>query len=197
MNEGHHHGTTIHRIDRHDDHRRAGFVATYIDVFAGPPYFEHYSEEDVHDGVWVPHQGHCILVATDASECVVGLACCHPVFADTEPKIRDYLREQDVSGLFDPDRTIFMSELAVRDGYRQRGLGQELILARFRWGVENGFTSYCMRTAAEGSNSRRMYERIGARLAPFVQDLPGEATASKQRVYMYGNLHDVLSAYPH
>lgn len=186
---------TIHRITDINDTRRDGFVATYRDVFAGAPYFETYSEQDVHDHVWVPHIGQCILVATDSPDLIVGLACCHGVVADTEPVIRDYLLSQsEVPGLFDSQLTIFMSELAVREEYRRRGLGARLILERFRWGLEHGFRSYCMRTADQKSNSRSLYERIGAKLAPFVQDVSsgGVESASKARIYMYGFLVEAL-----
>jgi ribosomal protein S18 acetylase RimI-like enzyme len=179
-----------------NDPVRVGFVDTYREVFAGPPYFEEYGSDDVINGVWIPHMGHCVLAATeDLTGRVVGLGCCHVVTADTEPKIRDYLLSRpSISKFFDPDRTIFMSELAVREEYRRRGLGNRIVLERFRWGLERGYESYCMRTAESGSNSRGLYERIGAVLAPFVQDVSvdGVASSSKSRVYMYGSIADAL-----
>lgn len=185
----------IRSIEDADDPAFHGFTSTYIDVFAGPPYFETYDPESVRGHVWVPHLPHCILVAERKSDnVVVGLACCHGVVADTEPKIRDYLLGQQLP--FDPRRTIFMSELAVRDEMRRRGLGRALILERFRWGLERGFENFCMRTAADGSNSRRMYERIDARQLPFVQNVGGEGveTSATQRVYFWGQLHEALAA---
>ena len=52
-----------------------------------------------------------------------------------------------------------------------------------------------MRTAVEGSNSQRMYERIGSHLAPFVQDVSdgGVLSASKSRIYMYGSIATALA----
>lgn len=201
MSDNNHH-VTIRRVTNVDDPLLAGFVSTYKDVFAGSPYFEEYNDEQVRDDVWIPHIGECILVVTtdDAlttrPESVVGLACCHAILAPTEPKIRDFLLSRpELPELFDPARAIFMSELAVRDDFRRRGLGQALVLERFRWGLEAGFTHYAMRTAAGGSNSRRMYERIGSALAPFVQDVSedGVVSASKSRIYMYGSISDALA----
>ncbi len=202
MRDDHH--VTIRRVTDIGDPLLAGFVSTYKDVFAGAPYFEEYADEQVREDVWAPHIGECILVATtdDGSEArpesVVGLACCHGVLASTEPKIRDFLLSRaELPELFDPARAIFMSELAVRDDFRCRGLGQTLVLERFRWGIEAGYSHYAMRTAADGSNSRRMYERIGSRLAPFVQDVSegGVVSASKSRIYMYGSIAEALSRY--
>lgn len=196
------HYVTVRRVNNVDDPLLAGFVSTYKDVFAGSPYFEEYADEQIRDDVWIPHIGECIIVATtdDGSvarpESVVGLACCHAVLAPTEPKIRDFLlSRQELPELFDPARAIFMSELAVRDDFRRRGLGQTLVLERFRWGLKAGFTHYAMRTAADGSNSRRMYERIGSVLAPFVQDVSegGVISASKSRIYMYGSIANALA----
>ena len=192
---GHHGSITVHRISDIDDPRLAGFIATYQDVFAGPPYFEKYAEQEVVDNVWKPHIGHGIVLATNSTGMVVGLACCHSVVAETEPSIRDYiLSRPEVPSLFDPSRTIFMSELAVREQYRRRGLGKRFIIERFAWGREHGFESYCTRTADRSSNSRALYERIGAKLAPFVQDVSsgGVESASKARIYLYGSIAEAL-----
>ncbi len=196
---------SIRCITNQDDPLFEGFASTYKDVFAGRPYFEEYTIEQIREDVWLPHVGDCIIVATvegdseSLSGGVVGLACCHGVQKPTEPKIRDFLLSQpELSELFDPERTIFMSELAVRFEYRKNGLGHLLILERLRWGHENGFTHYAMRTAAAESNSRRMYERIGSKLAPFVQDVSedGVVSASKSRIYMYGSISDALALKP-
>ncbi len=184
----------IRRILKPDDPALDGFVATYIDVFAEPPYEEHYEPDWVVEHVWVPHQPHCILVAEQGPEqCVIGLACCHVADADTEPAIRDYLRSQALP--FDLARTAFMSELAVRKSDRGKGVGTALILERLRWAHEGGYTHYAMRTAADGSKSERMYHRLGSRKAPFVEDVSEGAveSASKQRIYLWGEIADALA----
>ena len=193
--DGHLNRAAIHRVIDASDPQREGFVDAYKEIFAGPPYFEAYTDGDVISGVWNPHIGQCILVAVDTSGRVIGFGCCHSVMSPAEPKIRDFiLSRPGIGSLFDPERTIFMSEIAVREECRRRGLGKRLIFERFRWGLEHGFSSYCMRTAEHGSNSRRLYERMGAKRAPFVQDVSADIdSASKSRIYLYGSLVDALA----
>jgi GNAT superfamily N-acetyltransferase len=185
---------SIRRITDPDDRALNGFLATYRDVFAEAPYHETYKLEWIVEHVWRPHLPHCIMVAEHASDHhVVGLACCHAVDADTEPAIKEYLLAQELP--FNPQHTVFMSELAVRSEVRRAGLGTTLVYERLAWARGAGFTNYVMRTAADGSNSQVLYRKIGAREAPFVQDVgAGEvASASPQRIYMWGEIATALA----
>ncbi len=181
-------GMSIRRVTIATDPAATGFVETYQAAFAEAPYFETYEPEWVLKHVWEPHLPHCVLVAEAewAPRGVAGLACCHPLLADTEPEVRDYLMAQHLP--FDPERAVFMSELAVRREFRRRGLGAKLIQARLRWAEDAGFQFLVLRTAATGSNSRRLYERIGAQVASFVQDVSTAAIASSstQRIFLWG-----------
>ncbi len=179
---------SIRQVTTTTDSAATGFVETYRVAFADAPYFETYEPEWVLKHVWEPHLPHCILVAEveRAPWGVAGLACCHALLADTEPEVRDYLVAQRLP--FDPEHTVFMSELAVRREFRRQGLGAKLIQARLRWAEDTGFRFFALRTAATGSNSRRLYERIGAHTAPFVQDVSAAAVASSstQRIFLWG-----------
>ncbi len=177
---------TFRRIEREDDAAFTGFAAVYKGAFGGPPYFETYTDEQIREDVWNPHIPECVIVA-EKSE-VVGLACCHAILAPTEPGIRSFLLMQELP--FDPREGIYMSELAVRTEERQQGLGKSLIHARFRWAKGQGFRFYLLRTAASGSNSQRLYERLGARRAAFMQNVAhdGIATASTERIFLWGEI---------
>jgi ribosomal protein S18 acetylase RimI-like enzyme len=98
--------------------------------------------------------------------------------------------ESRIIHLFDPREGIYMSELAVLMEERQKGLGEALIQARFRWAKERGFRFYLLRTAASGSNSQRLYERLGAKRTTFTQDvsLDGIVTSSTQRIFLWGEI---------
>lgn len=170
-----------------DDQSMAGFAACYISAFAEPPYFEHYEADWVSEHVWKPHIPHCLIVA-ESEGVVVGLCCCHPVMADTEPGVRDYMLSQDLP--FNPETTTFLSEVAVHADFRRQGLGTKLLCEWLRWAEAHSFTHYAMRTAEAGSNSLHMFEQLGSKRLPFVQDVSkGEVvSASNQRIYLYGEV---------
>ncbi len=174
------------RIEQVSDPAFAGFAAVYREAFGGPPYFEEYTDDGIRQDVWTPHIPECVIVA-EAPQ-VIGLACCHAILAPTEPSIRAFLLTQELP--FDPREGIYMSELAVLTEERQKGLGEALIRARFRWAKERGFRFYLLRTAASGSNSQRLYERLGAKRTAFTQDvsLDGVVTASTQRIFLWGEI---------
>lgn len=184
---------THHMIVDHMDQHRNGFAELYKVAFSEAPYYESYTIDDVIRDVWDPHVlgSHCVVVAT-LNGTVIGLGCAHAVVDEISP-LDAFLTEQERMGHhvpFPAATTLYMSELAVDPSVRGNGLGSTLVEVRRRWGRENGFTHYCMRTAAEGSNSRSLYERMGARVAPFVQDVTGEAVVSEsdRRIILYGKL---------
>lgn len=177
---------TFRRVEQADDSAFSGFAAVYKEAFGGPPYFETYTDEQIREDVWIPHIPECLIVAERTE--VIGLACCHAIVAPTEPSIHAFLLTQNLP--FDPREGIYMSELAVRTEERQQGLGEALIHARFRWARKRGFRFYLLRTAASGSNSQRLYERLGARPTSFTQNVAqgGIATASTERIFLWGEL---------
>lgn len=180
---------SVRFVERHDDPGMAGFVSLYIAAFGGPPYFEPFTHEQVVDGVWHPHIPHCIILA-ECDGLVVGLGCAVGLVSPESP-VRDFISGLAPGSLpFPPEQTLYMSELAVHESYRKHGIGQRIIEERMRWGKLMGYTHYCMRTAKDGSNSRRLYERMGAQIAPFEQDVSdGEVkTESKFRIYLYGKI---------
>lgn len=174
-----------------DDSLSQGFANVYASAFAEAPYFEKYENSWIIENVWTPHKQHCIFIAMD-SEGVSGLGCAHPIDSDLS-SVGKFLLEISESGQelpFPINTTLYMSELAVLSQYRKNGLGRKLVEARLEWGKEAGFTHYCMRTAANGSNSRRLYESFGARQAEFIQSVADETveTQSSHRILLFGRL---------
>lgn len=177
---------SIRQVKEEYDLSRDGFIKVYQEAFAGPPYFETFSDEEVID-VWNKHIPHCLMVA-EYKGLVVGLSCCTPLLCDAQPSVKQFLMSQQ-SLPFDPAQTIYMSEVAVLSEHRKQGLGRKLIEARLEWGDVHGFRFYIMRTADRGSNSARLYCRMGAQKADFEQNVEHEGveTASTVRMYLYGN----------
>lgn len=175
-----------------NDPAKVGFIRVYQEAFAGAPYFETYDPAWVEEHVWLPHHGHCIIVAEEGG-IVVGIGCSHPALADTEPAIKSYLQEQRVMIPFPLSSAIFMSELAVLPLHQGEGIGRRIVVKRFQWGEAHGFEHYVMRTADDGSNSQRLYEKLGAHRAPFVQNVRGTLSvesASDKRIYMWGKTRE-------
>ncbi len=168
-----------------------GFASVYAAAFGEAPYFEVYTRDEVVENVWLPHIPHCVVTASVSGE-VVGLGCAHPVLLPIS-SIGAFLQQEIASGVHVPfplPSTLYMSELAVLSTHRGHGIGRALIEARLEWARRNGFSHYCMRTAAIGSNSRHLYESLGAQLAPSVQNVESESveSKSKERIYLYGKL---------
>ncbi len=169
-----------------------GFAQVYQEAFSGPPYFEEYDEEMVDNLAWKPHRRlGCIILALDG-ERAVGLGCCLPLarISANCPNSLFLLSLRRRPGLpFHTMETCYMSELAVLDEYRNRGIGTELIKRRLDWAKSQGINYYLMRTAAEGSNSLSLYSRLGAKIVPGLeQDMSkdGVGTASQKRIFLFG-----------
>jgi GNAT superfamily N-acetyltransferase len=86
----------------------------------------------------------------------------------------------------------YVSELGVLESRRRRGIGFALIEKQLLLIAERGFLWYAMRTAAEGSNSKHLFERAGAKVIPGAQDVSASLqvtenlSQSAERIYLYG-----------
>lgn len=177
----------------HPDHI-IGFVHVYQEAFREEPWNEHHPAIDVHRKVLARHLPHCALIAA-VDDQVVGLAGAYPVLDDLDGSnvARDFLVANQRLIPFDLDRTIYMSELAVLPEFRRRGIGLALTNARLDWARENGFKSFLMRTAEEGSLSKELYDKRipGAfQIGGLIQDVSLETvkSASARRIYIGGHL---------
>lgn len=176
------------------------FIDLYKNVFAGAPYFEEYEDDWVYEFVWQYHllKG-CIFLAFDEEDSLVGMGCAvgldkvslATIDSDKDPlyQAKSFLIE---NALFDVNRTIYMSEIAVLPEFRRQGTGTRLIIKRWLWGFSQNYLYYAMRTAAKSSNSYKIYERLGAEPLAVIQDISDYAqsikSASDQRIYLYGIL---------
>ena len=181
-----------------------GFIDCYQEAFAGEPYFEHYSYEEVHEEVWVPHlKDGVIIIAQEQG--IVGFGCALPLDkspADVQEFLSRRAAEGELPADFNHRGSWYMSELGVRDDtrLRRRGLGYELVRHRMISLVHSGADQYFMRTDATSSNSIHLYERIGAKRLSETQDMSSSSqvkdngSKSESRVYLWGNCDEALSA---
>lgn len=182
---------------------KAGFIRVYKEAFGGSPYFETYSDEEVLQDVWTPHieHGTIILALDDDIGRVIGLGCAIPLHY--APKdVQDFLKQSWISGFvpeeFAPTKTWYMSELAVDPAYRRQGVAYRLVRQRLLSASHAGVTHYVMRTATERSNSRHLYERVGADVLPGNHDISEtdqvlhNGSKATSRVYLYGHAGEAL-----
>lgn len=182
------------RVNADDERQRAGFIAVYKEAFGGPPYNEVYSDAQVVDDAWLPHLQNGVIVLAVCDEEVIGFGCCIPVEHAPED-ILSYLLDSKRIGAGVPDiaDTWYISELGVLLNHRRRGIGTQLIGQSLAEILLNGNQYYVMRTAANSSNSRHIFEMIGATLIPGLQDVSDSEqvkinqSQSAQRIYLYGS----------
>lgn len=175
------------------------FIAMYQEAFAGSPYFETYTPEQVLEEVLLPHLRDGIVMAIQDLEKggkLVGFGCALP-FEKSPNDVKEFLEGLHLSGHLDEDfeyqRAWYMSELGVLEEYQGLGAAYELVLQRMRSLDHLGADQYFMRTDAEKSNSYHMYVKIGSRRINVLQDITGSDqdvenhTRSLQRVYLWGD----------
>lgn len=173
------------------------FARVYKECFGGPPYFEQYEDEWITQNVYNKHLGHgCVAVALHRGE-LVGLSCAEKMLDDANSSPYRYLMQRQDNLPFSIENACYISEVAVVEGMRRKGVGTDLLKVLCNWGMGKGLTHYTARTAAEGSNSMGIFRsRLHASVLEGEQDVEGfaeeVATASKKRVYVWGALDAYL-----
>jgi ribosomal protein S18 acetylase RimI-like enzyme len=189
---------TTRRVSTEFDPASSEFTKLYCEAFAGPPYYETFTDDDVLTGVWNSHlrAGEYVLVTEvlnpeDATSRLIGLVCGHGALSHVEPKIKEFLLGLERDGLLPAplEQTLFISELCVDPSARKKGLGTSLTIELLKHASADGYTHWMTRTAAEGSNSLRIFKGLGGTtFGPLHRVGESIATASNERVYLCGDL---------
>lgn len=168
-----------------------GIVTAYKEIFAEAPYNEDYTgqEETFIKPSFRRFAEHGVLVlllnGESPSSDVIG-------FGGSDPadlcEASEFLSEHQHLLTVPLNRHLYMAELGVRSAFRHHGLGSLLVTWRMEEAKTNpkfGFTHVIMRTASQGSHSRRLYERLGAKVVDgLVQSKDSFATASNERIFL-------------
>lgn len=190
-----------HVVTKENQHlHRRGFINVYQKAFGGAPYFEEHKYCDVKEGVFKPHLDHGIIVVASIDRKTIGLSCAIP-FGMAPEEDQLFLKERIKDGSFShsTENLWYMSELAVLEEHRKNGIGSELITKRLECILERGHNMYCMRTAASGSNSARIYLNMGSTQLPGLIDVSKtdqvqkNASQSNYRIMLYGNCLTAIS----
>ena len=171
----------------------AMLVRCYKEIFAGAPYFENYDGKE--DGIERDFNSFAddgilaLAVAMPWAECEIGevIGFSAGIGID-KSEVREFLEENKDLLEVPMSSYIYMAELGVIESMRRMGLGKALIEARIREAKSNlkfVFTHFIMRTAKEGSNSARIYLRLGARLVQgLIQKKEDFGTQSTERIFL-------------
>lgn len=176
----------------------SGFISTYKEAFGGPPYFESYTDREIHEGVISPHIKDGVVAYAADNETLIGFGCAVP-FSHSPDDVQEFLsnlsRDGGLPESFDYRNAWYMSELGVRCSYRGMGIAWELVRLRMLEVITRGnkHPQYFMRTASVGSNSMPMYMKSGAIPLYQQQDVSSTEqatenhTQSLQRIYLWGD----------
>lgn len=174
---------------------RKGFVTAYQEAFAGPPYNEHYTDEEAAAVLDMNHRDGLVMYASHRGK-LIGFGCALP-FQKSPQAIQNFLtgleESGDIPAGFDFRNAWYMSELGVLNEYRGVGAAWELVMQRMISISHAGGWQFFMRTAAIGSHSAPMYEKCGAKPLLRIQDLTGTSeakenqTLSLHRIYLWGD----------
>jgi ribosomal protein S18 acetylase RimI-like enzyme len=135
---------------------RVPFVGAYQAIWSEPPYNERFFPDEA-EGVLrralrVPDN--ITLLAVRPSGVCVGFGVAYPVLSKS-----DVARE--IRGLLPPEDTFYLAELGVLDGWRDRGLGHQLVEHRLNRIDRQRYRYALLRTSAVRNASYEMYRRMG------------------------------------
>jgi GNAT superfamily N-acetyltransferase len=135
---------------------RIPFVGAYQAIWGEPPYDERFFPDEA-EGVLrraLRMPDHITLLAVRKTGVCVGFGIAYPVAAKA-----DVARE--IRGLLPVEDTFYFAELGVLDGWRDRGIGRQLVDWRLRLIDRNRFNYALLRTSAVRNASYEMYRRMG------------------------------------
>lgn len=174
---------------------RKGFVTAYKEAFAGPPYFESYTDQQAEEVLDLNDRDGLVMYASKGGE-LIGFGCALPFYKSPED-VQSFLHSLeetgDIPAGFDYRNSWYMSELGVLNKYRGVGAAWELVMQRMISISHAGGQQFFMRTAAIGSHSAPMYVKCGATPLMRLQDVSAEeqvtenASESLHRIYLWGD----------
>lgn len=182
-----------------------GFMEVYREAFGGEPYNETYTDEQLRE-IWDEHManGRIILARDEDSNKVVGFGCSLPLHR-AHQDVQDFLAECIADGELLPEdftfqNTWYMSELGVLESHRNRGIAYDLVRNRMFDVSHSNKRYFIMRTAADKpSNSRHLYEQLGAKAVDRLHDVSEtdqvqiNQAESILRVYLYGVCNEAIA----
>lgn len=167
---------------------RAAFVEAYRSIFAGPPYFEDFTEPEATRALHrlVSVTGNVTLLALTPERELAAFASAVPLHARP-----DVMRE--LTGLIPARHTWYFAELGVLPAHRQMGLGRQLIAERLRLIEAESATHVVMRVAEDDTAARAIYLDMGFEDMGVYMEVPGLRTDGRVRTDRRLFLSNVLS----
>ena len=85
---------------------------------------------------------------------------------------------------FNQPQQIYVSNLAVRDGYRRRGVARQLLKSSEQQALDWGFREIYLHVMADNSRARQLYEKMGYRVQSVETTLLSLLNVQPQRLLL-------------
>lgn len=122
-------------------------------VFSGPPYNEKYTEEELEEIFREYQEKGYMYGAYNAEECI-GLIALERGAKSSHPVN------------FQDENVMYLADIAVLDGYRRKGIGNQLMLYGVMQSKLLGYRKLYMRTLENGSMSYGIALKLGFKQIP-------------------------------
>jgi len=140
-----------------------GLTTLYQSVFAGPPYFEKFSDQEVKETFTEILSGKGIIFVFKENGEVISFAAGAPL-SSFGPEI---LKKR-----FAPEKTFYFAELGVKENRRRQGIGIFMTKLLINSTQEEYplFKIFCMRTSVDNLPSIGLAKRAGLTVVPDLRE---------------------------
>lgn len=178
------------RANGQDDADRGAFASAYREIASVDSFVWVYRDPDILNVLWRDNVDHCVLtVRHKDGGGLLGIACCHPLASDAEPKVRQWIDSHDIP--FPREKVAVISCLAVVASARGQGVSMSLGYDCLRWAQGKGFECFLLQAnAAVAGKPDGLRFRIGARTVAKLRD--GREDPN-HIVLLHGFVRDALS----
>lgn len=132
--------------------KKEGLIELYKKVFAGPPYFESFNDQEI-QGYFQEYLADGIVYLARNGKKIIGFGAC--VSLESQKTLAELARKNGI----DPKNVWYMADLGVDSEYRENGIGKRLVESRIQ-AVPEG-SEIIMRTSENNIASKNLYLSLG------------------------------------
>lgn len=178
------------KAEGQDDPDRGAFAATYREIASPGSFVWAYRDPDILNVLWRDNADHCVqTIRQKDGGGLIGIACCHPLESDAEPRVRQWIDSHDIP--FPRQTAAVISCLAVVPSARGKNLSLSLGYDCLRWAQRRGYENFLLQAnAAIAAKPNGLCFRLGARTAA---KLRGGRVDTNHIVLLHGSVRAALA----